>query len=351
MSTIKDNIRRIAETEELKKLIAELLNEGEVGDKDSIPGRRYASRTSSGGGISGSSGGVPSSDVGTLDPTIQNTDFALDTVTNEILDEFGEAIDAGDLTEDIQDIFNDGLDVGDQIKGLDGLFDGSIEGEIRLDDWLPPDIPGLDDYSSSDFENGEDPRESQWRSGVFYEFSGTTLHKSTNPWGAVDPALAEFDANDPPNAPHTLVSIENYDIDTEIDGATIEATLNRVSGTFTGNITIRKSGCTVGVDSHCPSEKPTNDWPSDDLHNLKFDGAQFQTNTYEADADKSPNWDNNPSKIEATTSGGDSMSFEATKTGGLIINIDSGASSGTSYVTDSRGKVIDVTTDTSKYKN
>lgn len=350
MSTIKDNIRRIAETEELKKLIAELLNEGEVGDKPSLGERRYAARLSSGGGISGSSTGIPDNDVGSLDPIIQNTDAALDSAINDILNEFGEAIDAGDFSSDIQDIFDNGLTLGDTIKELTNLEDGSYTGLIRFDDWTPPDIGGLDDYTTSDWTNGNDPRESQWESGTYYEFTVLTTNRSSNPYGAIEAGLAEYDSNDPPNAPHTLLSLEDYDVTTEIDGGTIEAIISRQSGTFPANVTIRKTGCTVGVDAHCPSSQPVNDWPSDDLHSLKFDGAQFQTNDYEADADKSPSWDNNPSKISATTSGGDSMSFEATKTGGLIINIDSGAASGTSYVTDSRGKVIDVVTDATKYK-
>lgn len=349
MSTIKDNIRRIAETEELKKLIAELLNEGEVGDKSGIPKTEYFAYVGTNGGVN-SSNQPPSSDVGSTEEEVENTDDSIEEDDEDTPGGGGGSSDT--FSEDLEDIIDDGLQVGDVVREITGLFDcgTSNEGVLYSDlEFRPPVIADLTDYKPSDWSDGNDPRESQWRSGVYYQFTGTTLHESSNPYGAVDPALAEFDTNDPPNAPHTLVSIESYDIDTEIDGANLEATLNRVAGQFTANITIRKTGCTVGVDPHCPSSQPTNDWPEDGKHQLKFDGAQFQTNEFEPSGDLVPGWQNNPSKVTACDSSGGQASFQGTNDGNMILNIESGANNGDSYIIGNDGVVIEKTTDTSSF--
>ena len=71
----------------------------------------------------------------------------------------------------------------------------------------------LEDFTAKDWTDGNDPREDQWRSGVYYQFTVLTLHQASNPYSAAQAGVAEYDSNDPGNAPHALVSIEDYDID------------------------------------------------------------------------------------------------------------------------------------------
>lgn len=345
MSTIKDNIRRIAETEELKKLIAELLNEGEATDKANIPPTTYFAYVGTNGGVN-SSPQAPSSEVGSTEEEEENTDDATEVEDPDTPDGSG-----GGTSTDLQDAIDDGLQIGDQVREFTGLENcgGSGEGVLYTDgEWRPPVIGDLENYTA-DWATEGDPRERQWRSGVWYQATGTSVHKASNPYSAIEPALAEFDANDPPNAPHTLVSIESYDVDAVLDGDTLEATLNRVSGQFTSNITVKKTGCTVGVDAHCPSSEPINDWPSDDKHQLNYNQGQFQTNEFESPDDLVGPWQGNPSTLEACGSTGGQATFQAANNGGMIFTIGSGPNAGDSYILNPQGVVEAQTTDITPY--
>lgn len=311
-----ESIQKISNSEELKRAIEQLLNPSRKQSFGKIRAKTFTAYQNAIGGISGSTQGGVSGDQGTAGEVDEQTSEADDARDGEGSGD-NEDVRNGDAgTKDMQDIFDNGILAGAILRGLLGLYDCNTGKQAQL--WLdglfrpPSSLYGLDGYNGNwDY----DPREAQWREGVYYTFNAVTTHYSTNPYSAVEAGLGEFDSNDPPNAPHTLVSIEDYDVDAESDGATLTATLSRVAGQFTANVTIKKTGCVVGSDPYCPEEAPRNLWPSDGIHQLAFDGARFLTSPFENTDDINPSWQNGPSKISGCTSGGDQFTIEAGSTG------------------------------------
>lgn len=334
MADLIKNIQRIARTKELKELIENLITDEDLAENARIDGTTFTAFETSNGGVGG---GASAEDNGSLEEENQDTDAAN-----------AENNTDGSLDEATGDDFADGgIGIGDKadfISGLEDCTTGDQLTVITTDNYIPPNIANLDGYTASDWDDGNDPRESQWRSGVYYEFTVLTTHNASNPYSAVEAGLSEYDSNDPPNAPHTLVSIEEYDIDAKADASTIEATLNRTSGNFTANVTIRKTGCTVGVDAWCPSEKPASDWPEDGIHQLKWDGGRFVTSPFEPLADQHGPWQNSPSKITACTPEGDQLTLQGSNDGNLLITADTGDAAGDTYVVNNEGIITDILT-------
>lgn len=334
MTDLIKNIQRIARTKELKELIENLITDEDLPENGRIDGTTFTAFETSNRGVGG---GASAEENGSLEEENQDTDAANEENNTD-----------GSLDEATGDDFADGeIGIGDKADFISDLEDCSTGEKLEVittDNYIPPNIADLEGYTASDWDDGNDPRESQWRSGVYYEFTVLTLHNASNPYSAVEAGLPEYDSNDPPNAPHTLVSIEEYNVDTEPDGATLIATLNRTSGEFTANVIIRKTGCNIGVDPYCPSEKPVNDWPSDGAHQVKWDGGRFVTSPYEPLIDQHAPWQNSPSKITACSSEGDQLTLQGSNDGNLLITADTGDAAGNTYVINNEGIVTDILT-------
>lgn len=353
MSDLAKNLRKICETEELKRLIDELQFAQKRLDKDGIDKTIYFAYQNTTGGISSGNGSI-NNELGSEEVATESTDAALDALSGDILNEFGDASDAGAFDKDIADIYSDGLKAGEKVKAITGIEDctSGKEAEIILDDnHRPPNLGGgLNGYKATDWDEGNDPREAQWRSGVWYNYAGVTATYASNPYASIAAYLPTWDSLDPGNAPHTFESLETYDVDAESDGGTIEATIGRATGgSFSVNITIKKTGCVVGTDLWCPSSKPVNNWPSDSKHQLKFTGGQFKTSQFENSSDLNGPWQNDPSKISGCTSGGGQVSLQATNDGGMLINIEDGANAGDSILVGADGFVKTTVTDATPY--
>ena len=155
--------------------------------------------------------------------------------------------------------------------------------------------------------------------------------------------MGELDSNDPGNAPHAIVSIDPYDQNTIGDGGTVTVNMSRASGAFTVNVAANVGNCSVGVDSYCPASAPFNQNPADGVHQLEFDGGQFQTSQRENDADIVGPWGQNngsggPSKISGCTSGGETVDIEAIGNGNSQVTFGNGDS----YTLNSDGVVTEV---------
>lgn len=341
MSDLNDNIKRIANTPELRKLIEQLLNDnGNIKQKNPINGSRSVSYQNANGGVSqkaSSPGTVESDNPGSEDPVVNNGDGSGA--------EDGSGGDGsprnGDKDElDLQDLLDNGAQIGDRIGSLSGLEQcgGGAEGIVYLDgDFRPYDWgDSFDDYGAN-----EDPREANFVAGTWYQYAGVGATSASNPYASAQAYLPTWDSLDPPNAPHSVGAIDAYDPATD---STVSVTINRSGGgSFEANVTIFTSGCTIGVDSYCPASAPTNQNPSDGIHQLAFNGAQFLTNTLENDSDVYGPWGQNngsggPSKISGCTSGGTSVSIEAIGNGNSQVTFGTGDT----YTLNSGGVVTGV---------
>lgn len=342
MSDFSDNIKRISNSEELQKLIEQLLNQKDnIETKEPIPGGRSVSYQTANGGVSqkaSTPGTVESDDPGSSDPVVNNGDGG---GNSDGTGEDGDPNDGAKDELDLQDLLDDGAQIGDKIGSLAGLTDcgGGNEAIIYMDGaFRPYDFVGLDDYGAN-----EDPRESQFVAGTYYVYNALTTHNDTSVYGAVTAGLGELDSNDPGNAPHTIVSIDEYDENTIGDGGLITVNMNRASGGFTVNVTANVGNCSVGVDSYCPATAPSNQWPSDGIQQLAFDGGQFVTSEFENDSDVHGPWGQNngaggPSKISGCTSGGQTVDIQATGNGNSSVTFGNGDV----YQLDSSGTVTGI---------
>lgn len=338
MSDLIKNIKRIAETEELKRLIEQLLNQdGELAERGTIGKSSYTAYNDSTGAINGKGGEGPQTDPGTSSPTDGNTDDAI-SENDGLKDKDGDELSDGDIG------------IGDKMDRITDLEDCSTGEKLEIittDNYIPPNIDGLEGYTHQDWVDGEDPREDQWRSGVWYQVAAAT--KSTSAWGALNNYLPTLDSADPPNAPHSISSIADYDVDTTPDASNIVGVVARNTPpvgdpTVNVNITINKTGCTIGVDAWCPTSRPINDFPADGIHQVKFDGARFVTSPYEPLADQHGPWQNSPSKITACTAAGDQITFQGANDGTLLATVDTGTASGNTYKINNKGIVTDIFT-------
>lgn len=343
MSDLNDNIQRIAKTKELQELVEQLIKKsGLIGKKNPISGDRSVSYDQAGGGV-----GNKKSSPGTVEADDPGSDGSEDSNEDGSGNDDGGGNDGdtqnSDKDElDLQDLLDNGAQIGDRIGSLSGLTDcgGGNEGIVYMDgDFRPYDWGGVfDDYGAND-----DPRESQFVAGTYYVYNALTTHNSTSVYGAVSAGLGELDSNDPGNAPHAIVSIDPYDQNTIGDGGNVTVNMSRASGSFTVNASANVGNCSVGVDSYCPASTPFNQNPSDGVHQLRFDGGQFQTSERENDADIVGPWGQNngsggPSKISGCASGGETVDIEAVGNGNSQVTFGNGDS----YTLDSDGVVIDV---------
>jgi hypothetical protein len=340
MSDLIENIRRISNTAELEALIEQLLNQTQgIEEKQQILGDRSVAYQNSSGGVSqkaSTPGTTETDDPGSDGSNPENGDGG----GND--DGTGEDGDTQDATKDeldLQDLLDNGAQIGDKINSLLGLTDcgGGNEANIYLDGYDRPYDWGdaYDEYGVD-----EDPRESQFVQGTWYQYAGVGATNSTNPYSCIQAYLPTWDSLDPGNAPHTVVSVGAYD---ELVDGTAPVTVNRASGDFLVSATIFRSGCTVGVDAHCPTTAPTNQNPADGIHQLKFDGGQFQTSTFENDADINGPWGQNdgsggPSAVSGCASGGETVTIAATGNGESSVTFGNGDV----YTLDATGTVTGV---------
>ena len=349
MTNLSKNIQRIAKTDELKKLIEDLLNESDHTEKSSIDGNTYTAFVGAFGGVSGVGGGtVPA--VGTATDQAQSTDDAFDVNGSDVFsDQFGDLFenDYGDV--DLDDLATGDFKIGDRITGLDNLQDCSDSSKVAgivLGNHRPP-TDGLWEDQNADYH----PDEDKWRQGYWYQATGaTTIHKGATAYDVMQQVVDDYNENGS-STPYALESIDDYDPDTLSSGSSFFARVTRtvVVGVpyFDVNVIINKTGCSVGVDAWCPTTAPTPEWIGDGIHQLKFDGAQFVTSDFENLADIVPQWNNNPSKISGCTSSGIQVSLEGSKSGDLLVNIESGTNSGDTIVVDRQTNIIvDVIQDT-----
>ena len=340
MTDIVKAIQRIAKTPELKKAIEDLLNGGNIADYGSIGQGTFTAYQNADGSISG---GNPAADSSGVDGFSDNLADALDELGIDIADNLDDLF--GDLSDefDLQDIVDNGLNVGDQIDKLNGLYDcndlGGNEAQIIVGgDFYPPDadmwIGETGDYN---------PSEDIWRSGVWYTTGSPAVNGAT-PWACGLAYMADRDAASPSSAPYILQSIDAIDPDTATDGDGFLGHATRtdpVDSNFPFTILIRKTGCTVGVDAHCPNEAPDSEWQADDVHQLKFDGALFETSPFENAGDQILDFTNSPSKLTGCSSGGDPVTIQPTSDGGLAITTGTDSN----YITDSTGEVTGLVSD------
>lgn len=348
MTDIIKSIQRIARTDELKKAIEDLLNGGELDGYGSISQNRFTAYQNPDGSISDGNQAADADGVGgfsdSLADALEDLGISVGDTINEIFNEFSDSID-------LQDLIDDGLQIGDEIDTIEGLFDcsdlGGNEANIIIDgDFFPP---AIDEWNG---ENADyNPSEDIWRSGVWYTTGSPAVNGAT-PWECATAYMSDRDANSPGQAPHKVNSMPTIDPDTANDGDGFQVEATRASGDWAFTIQIKKTGCTVGVDAHCPNQAPDFNWEADGVHQLKFDGAQFITSEFENLGDEILDFTNNPSKLEGCSSGGDGVTIEPTAEGGLIISPTGGATSGESFVTDDGGRVIDrlPTTDVGGYR-
>jgi hypothetical protein len=340
MSDLGRNIRLLAETEKLQRQINDLLSQvQDLKDKDAKLGDRSVAYQAKAGGV-----GQASGDKGAASPVAEAVSSALNDFSGGLLDAFsdaaGNATGTGDdgtvnqqesFSQDLADLETTAPNLGSQLKQLTGLEEvgGSKEAVINLDGLFNAPIyegSGFDSYNAD-----VDPREDQFLQGVWYETAGG--YESSNPYSSAQAyATAVLDPNDPPNAPHRVVSVDAYD---EATASTVTVNMSRVSGTFTLNTSVYQSGCVVGTDSWCPSLRPVGDWDADSIHQLAFDGAQFLTNTAEAAADTLIEWTGSGSKVSGETSNNTGVSIEPTDTGGSTVTF----TGGNSFTMDSSGVV------------
>lgn len=345
MTNLSKNIQRIAKTDELKKLIEDLLNGSDYTEKSNIDGNTYTAYASSNGGIAGVNGSsVPA--VGSTQDQAQSTDDAFEENGSDVFgDEFGDLFENNFGDVDLDDLATGDFKIGDRITGLDNLQDCSDSSKVAgivLGNHRPPTDALWEDQNA-----GYNPGSDEWRQGYWYQGTVLTIHKGSSIYEVAQAMIPEFDSNDPGSAPHSLVGWEDYDPDTQGNGTGITVTFNRASGNFPATITFFNTGCTVGTDAWCPLTAPNSEWASDGIHQLKFDGAQFITSDFENLGDIVPQWQNNPSKISGCTSSGVQVSLEGSKTGDLLVNIESGANAGDTIVVDRQSNtIVDVITDT-----
>ena len=173
----------------------------------------------------------------------QSTDAAIVAADAGDSGGFGE----GATEKDLNDLASDLANIGDKISKLTGLENcsGSEEAEIEmLGFFSPPSLSGLTGYNG---EWDEDPRESQWRSGVWYQYASVTATNATSPYNSATAYLPTFDSADPPNAPHTVSAVATYDPDTFVGGETVAVTIARASGgPFDINVNVFVGGCSIG---------------------------------------------------------------------------------------------------------
>lgn len=338
MTDIVKLIQRIARTEELKKAIEDLLNGGDLDDYGSIGQGIFTAYQNADGSITG---GSPAADPGGVGGFSDNLADALEQLGIEIASNLDDLF--GDLANefDLQDIFDNGLNIGDQIDKLNGLYNCSDlsgnEAQIIVGSgFYPPD---------ADMWVGEtgnyNPSEDIWRSGVWYTTGTPVTTNGSTPWECATASMSALDGTSPGNAPHKVQSIPEIDPDTAIDGTSYQVECSRADGDFPINIQIRTTGCTVGVDAHCPDAAPDFDWQADGIHQLKFDGAQFATSPFENLFDQILDFTNNPSKLTGCTSGGNATTIQPTSDGGLAITMGEDKN----YITDSTGKVTNQVSD------
>ena len=341
MSDLINNIRRISNADELEALIEQLLNQTQgIEEKQKIPGDRSVAYETSNGGVSqkaSSPGTVESDDPGSTNPETQNGDGS---GNEDGSGQDGDTQDASKDNHDLNDILNDGLKIGDKVNVLNGLMQcgTSNEGVVYMDGYFRPYDWGdaYDEYGAE-----TDPREDQFVQGTWYMYAGVPATRSSNPFSSVQAYLPTWDSLDPPNAPHSVAGVAAYDPATD---ATVEVTINRSGGgSFGANVNIFIGGCSIGVDSYCPTEAPQNQDPADDLHKVKFDGGQFQTSEFENDADIVGPWGQNdgsggPSSISGCTSSGETVVIAATGNGESSVTFGNGDV----YTLDSTGTVTGV---------
>ena len=338
MTDIVKAIQRIAKTPELKKAIEDLLNGGTTADYGSIGQGNFTAYQNADGSISG---GAPAADSAGVDGFTDNLADALDELGIDIADNVDDLF--GDLSDelDLQDIVDNGLNVGDQIDKLNGLYDcndlSGNEAQIIIgSDFYPPEV---DQWLG---ETGDyNPSEDIWRSGVWYTTGTPVTTNGATPWECATASMSALDGTSPGNAPHKVQSIPAIDPDNDADGTSYQVECSRADGDFAINIQLKKTGCTVGVDAHCPEEAPEFKWQADDVHQLKFDGALFETSPFENAGDQILDFTNSPSKLEGCSSGGDPVTIQPTSDGGLAIT--TGADS--NYITDSTGEVTGLVSD------
>jgi len=328
MSDLGRDIVRIARSEELQRQINDLLSQvADLKDKANKLGDRSTAYQTSSGGVGQSSGDKSASQVES------DVGSALKDFSDGALDVFSDA--AGNIdgtgadgtsseidpySQDLNDLATNAPNEGSLIKQLTGFEEvgGSKEATIQLDgQFTPPVYPGsgFDSYNAD-----TDPREDKFLQGVWYETAGG--YESSNPYSSAQAyATAVLDPNDPPNAPHRVVSIDAYD---EATASSVTVNMTRVAGTFTLNTNVYQSGCVVGTDSWCPSLRPVGAWEADSIHQLAFDGAQFVSNSAEAAADLLNSWSDSPSKVSGETSDGTGVSIEPTDTGGSTVTFTGG---------------------------
>ena len=208
-----------------------------------------------------------------------------------------------------------------------------LDGLDRPYDWGD----AFDDYGAN-----EDPREDNFIAGTWYQYAGVPGTSSSNPFSSAAAYMPELDANDPGNAPHAVTSVTAYDPTVD---SNVEVSCTRASGAFNLSVNIFRTGCTVGVDSYCPSEAPRNQDPADDLHKLRFDGGQFQTSEFENDDDIVGPWGQNigsggPSTVSGCTSSGETVEVSATGNGNSQVSFGNGDT----YQINSSGVVTGVPT-------
>lgn len=342
MSDLGRNIRLIAETEKLQRQINDLLSQvQDLKDKDAKLGDRSVAYQAKAGGV-----GQASGDKGAASPVAEAVSSALNDFSDGVLDAFsdaaGNATGTGDdgtvneqesFSQDLADLETTAPNEGSQLKQLTGLEEvgGTKEATINLDGLFNAGFYGATS-ELGDYNADTDPREDNFVQGVWYSTSGG--YESSNPFSSAQAyATAVLDGLDPPNAPHTAVSVEAYDPNVD---TSVLVNMSRVSGAFQQNVNIWQSGCTVGSDSWCPTLRPVNPWYVDGIHQLAFDGAQFLTNTAEAAADTLIEWTGSGSKVSGETSNNTGVSIEPTDTGGSTVTF----TGGNSFTMDSGGVVI-----------
>jgi len=333
MSDLIKNIKRIAETEELKRLIEQLLNQdGELAERGTIGKSSYTAYSDSTGAINGKGGEGPQTDPGTSSPTDGNTDDAI-SENDGLKDKDGDELSDGDIG------------IGDKMDRITDLEDCSTGEKLEIittDNFIPPNLNGLEGYTAEDWEDGNDPRNESYDSGQYYSNAvGGGAVDSITGYGYAELIVSERDTLFPADAPHSLDSF-SY---TSGSPSSITFTVLKANGDVDTTITLAAQNCPAAGNPGLCSQVPTSqDWPADNIHQLKWDGGRFVTSAYEPLADQHGPWQNSPSKITACTAAGDQITFQGANDGSLLATVDTGTASGNTYKINNKGIVTDIFT-------
>lgn len=247
--------------------------------------------------------------------------------------EDGSPITLSEFLRDVQDLSTIPPGLGSVIKGLEGMEDCATaqEAYVGMDGFfLGEIIEGLPGGSNG--ETTEDPRDFGFSAGTIWNAAG---HQASTPYAAASAYMTSLRAGSFPAA--IMLSMG----ESSGGGGDYVMTIKLDEPSIPGDVNVTGAGCTIGT-ANCPATNPNAssgyEWASDSIHQLAFDGAQFNTSDQEPTTDQNPNWENSPNSVSGCTSGGTAVTIAEAGGGTSTVTFDNG----NSFTLASDGTVIEV---------